>query len=73
MEAIHHAVASLKQAEPRVLTIALVGFVLLALTVSMLWPKPGPRRPPMLGDTIPYVTNTFQYMANMDKFLARGM
>lgn len=70
MEAVGDALASLKQAEPWVLVS--LGTVLLALTVRILWPTTSPDRPPMLGDTIPYVTNTFQYMGNMNKFMSRA-
>ena len=74
MDALNDTVASLKhwQVEPRPLALSLGAIVLLVLSVGMLWPTSGPVKPPMLSDTIPYVTNTYQYMANMNKFLARA-
>jgi len=73
MDALDRAVAALRQVEPRPLAIALALVVLLGLSVSILWPaSTAAHRPPMLRDPIPYVTNTYQYMANMNKFLSRA-
>jgi len=72
MEAVNHALGALKQVEPRPLAISLVLIALLGLSASILWPSNGTDRPPMLSDPIPYVTNTYQYMSNMNKFLSRA-
>ena len=71
MEVLSDGVAALRQLEPRSLAISLVLIALLGLSVSILWPTDSSEKPPMLSDPIPYVTNTYQYMANMNKFLSR--
>ncbi|KAM7211808.1 cholesterol 7-alpha-monooxygenase 4 [Rhypophila decipiens] len=53
-------------------------FTLLVISVRFLfWMAPNhdrnkTRAPPMLSDPVPYITNTYQYLANMNKFLSRA-
>ncbi|KAK1752329.1 cytochrome P450 [Echria macrotheca] len=49
--------------------LALVAGVAIAL--RLLW-RSDPNKPPMLSDVVPYISNTYQYMGNMDRFLARA-
>lgn len=55
------------------LSIGLVLLAILAASVRVLfWKQKGTKSPPMLRDTIPYMTNTYQYFAHMNKFLTRA-
>jgi len=50
---------------------ALLVVAVLPLLFALLNARPS-RKPPMLRDSIPYVTNTYQYMVHMDRILLRA-
>ena len=45
--------------------------VVVILLFALFNARPS-RKPPMLRDSIPYVTNTYQYMAHMNRILSRA-
>lgn len=52
-----------------------LAFVVLVLVVPAraLRPSPADGHPPMMRDTIPYISNTYQFLMQMDKFLKRAV
>lgn len=74
MNVLNDAVANVRrQIESHNFTIAVSLGLLLFLLALALRPSPAnQKQPPMLSETIPYVSNTLQYMADMNTFLARA-
>jgi len=54
------------------IVLAWVFCVLIAIAVCFRAPKPKTNRPPMLSDTIPFISNSYLYMTNMTEFLSRA-
>lgn len=59
------------------LGIAMASALSFLLRTGFRWPTDTAsgsklQQPPMLSDTIPYITNTYQYMANMQLILSRA-
>ncbi|KAK0649732.1 hypothetical protein B0T16DRAFT_457117 [Cercophora newfieldiana] len=53
------------------MTTVMIGFALLfGLTTFALWPAKG-KKPPMLPELIPFLSNTYQFAANMNTFIPR--
>lgn len=50
---------------------ASLGLVLLLVASIFVLGPGGQKKPPMLGETIPFFSNTIQYMADMNTFLSR--
>ena len=47
--------------------------VLLAVVVAIFKPRSGTsKKPPCLPETVPYVSNTYQYITNQKGFLDRA-
>ncbi len=57
------------QANP--MASSLVIAVIVAVVARILW-RSRSNGPPMLPETIPYVSNTYQYMTDMRTFLSRA-
>lgn len=72
MDILNDAVANVRrQIESHHFTITVSLGVLLLLTLA-LRPSRRNQQPPMLSETIPYVSNTLQYLTDMNTFLARA-
>lgn len=70
------AVAPLREfAQQHQLIISVGGLVVLALAVfaRAVAPAPSDEDPPMMRDTIPYISNTYQFLMGMDKLLIRAV
>jgi len=74
MEAVNTTAGPLKRLaasyEPEMATTVLGLVLLLAIIVFAVWPSNG-RKPPMLRETIPFLSNTYQFATDMTTFLTR--
>jgi hypothetical protein len=50
----------------------LLGLALLLVAFIFGMSPAAQKKPPMLRETIPYISNTYQYMADMNTFLSRA-
>jgi len=72
MDEIAAPLRDLAQQHQLLVSLSLVMLFLIVSTRAVRSPSTDDD-PPMMRDTIPYISNTYQFIMKMDKFLARAV